>query len=390
MPSVTEHHLRQVVVVAGEPSGDRHAADFVHALRRIDSHLNFSGMGGAAMQDAGVKVVVDSTRLAVVGLVEVLARYGEIRSALRRMQDHLRAVRPDLLVLVDYVEFNLRLARTAKALGIKVLFYISPQVWAWRPGRIKKIGRWIDAMAVLFPFEVDVYQRNNIPVRYVGNPLVDQVKVSQSAAALRQELGLSVDAPVLGLFPGSRASEIRRHLPVIVAAAERLRARHPQLQLVMGVAPGLDIEHEIRPFTKTETGIRLIEGRSHEVMAACDALLISSGTATLEAGLLGVPMVILYRVSALSYAILKRFLLIPDIGLVNIVAGRRIVPEFVQNNATVENLANAAEELLFDPARAQSVRNALRGVRETLGESGGSQRVAAMAKELIDHGRLLS
>lgn len=390
MPSPTEGHAHRVVVVAGEPSGDRHAADFVTALKSLDPQLKFSGMGGVAMLDAGVEIVVDSTRLAVVGLVEVLARYSEIRGALRQMQDHLKAHQPDLLVLVDYVEFNLRLARTAKNLGIKVLFYISPQVWAWRPGRIKKIGRWIDAMAVLFPFEVDVYRRNNIPVRYVGNPLVDQVKVSQPRTALRQEFGLAVDAPVLGLFPGSRSSEIRRHLPVMIQAAKELRTRHPQLQLVIGVAPGLDIEHEIKPLIQINLDIRLIEDRSHEVMAASDALLISSGTATLEAGLLGVPMVILYRVSAISYAILKRFLLIPDIGLVNVVAGRRIVPEFVQNDATDQNLANAAEELLFNSARAQEVRKALSSVREILGESGGSQRVAEMAKELIDHGRLLS
>lgn len=390
MPSPTEHRAHRVVVVAGEPSGDRHAADFVVALKRLDPELHFSGMGGAAMHHAGVEIVVDSTHLAVVGLVEVLAHYGEIRGALRRMQDHIKVIRPDLLVLVDYVEFNLRLARIAKPLGIKVLFYISPQVWAWRPSRIKKIGRWIDAMAVLFPFEVDVYRRSGIPVRFVGNPLVDQVKVSRPAALLRQAFGLSEDAPVLGLFPGSRLSEIRRHLPVIIQAAKQLRARHSKLQFVMAVAPGLDIEHEIMPLIQAGMNIRLIEERSHDVMAASDALLISSGTATLEAGLLGIPMVILYRISALSYAILKRFILIPDIGLVNIVAGRRIVPEFVQNDATAKNLANAVEELLFNPTRAREVREALRDVRETLGESGGSQRVAEMAKELIDYGRLLS
>lgn len=379
---------RHVVVVAGEASGDQHAADLVRELRGMDSAIRFSGMGGQAMRGAGVDLVVDSTELAVVGFVEVLARYGQIRRALNQLKGHLEKTRPDLLVLVDYVEFNLRLAKAAKALGIKVLFYVSPQVWAWRPHRIQKIGAVIDAMAVLFPFEEDVYRRNGIPVRYVGNPLVDQVQVAGSQMQLREMLGLDLSRPVLGLFPGSRASEIRRHWPVMLAACEQIVKVLPQVQLAVGVARGVNVQSQLMPLVSKAFELRFVEGRSHELMAASDALLISSGTATLEAGLLQVPMAILYRVSPLSYAILKRFILVPDIGLVNIVAGQRIAKEFVQDRATPAALSAECIRLLTDRDYRLQMHERLAVVREKLGEGGGSRRVAEMAWELLDTGAI--
>lgn len=380
---------RHVVVVAGEASGDQHAADLVRELRGMDPAIRFSGMGGQAMRAAGVDLVVDSTELAVVGFVEVLARYGQIRRALNQLKGHLEKTRPDLLVLVDYVEFNLRLAKAAKALGIKVLFYVSPQVWAWRPHRIQKIGAVIDAMAVLFPFEEDVYRRNGIPVRYVGNPVVDQVRVAGSQMQLREMLGLDLSRPVLGLFPGSRASEIRRHWPVMLAACEQIVKVLPQVQLVAGVARGVNVQSQLMPLVSKAFELRFVEGRSHELMAASDALLISSGTATLEAGLLQVPMAILYRVSPLSYAILKRFILVPDIGLVNIVAGERIAQEFVQDRATPAALSAECIRLLTDREYRLQMHERLAVVKEKLGEGGGSRRVAEMARELLDTGAII-
>ncbi len=380
--------VRHVVVVAGEASGDQHAADMVQALRGMAPDLKFSGMGGRAMREAGVDLIVDSTDLAVVGVVEVLARYGQIRRALNTLKNHLETTRPTLLVLVDYVEFNLRLAKAAKALGIKVLFYVSPQVWAWRPHRIQKIGAVIDAMAVLFPFEVDVYRRNGIPVRYVGNPVVDQVRVTQSQPVLREMLGLDLQRPVLGLFPGSRNSEIRRHWPVMLAACEQIAQALPQAQFVAGVAAGVDAQSTLMPMAPKSLSIHYVSGKSHEVMAASDALLISSGTATLEAGLLQVPMAILYRVSPLSYAILKRFILVPNIGLVNIVAGERIAQEFVQEQATAAALSAECIRLLSDRNYREQMRQRLSVIQEKLGEGGGSRRVAEMAKELLDTGAI--
>lgn len=378
-----------VVVIAGEPSGDLHAADFVTAFRELASHTRFSGMGTTAMRNAGVEIVVDSARLAVMGLVEVLGRYGEIRKALATMRRHLQETKPDLLVLVDYVEFNLRLAQTAKQLGIKVLFYVSPQVWAWRPGRMDRIGRSIDAMAVLFPFEVEVYQKHGIAVRYVGNPLVDQVRVNSSPKAIRAKFGLSTSAPLVGLLPGSRLSEVRRHFPVMVKACELLRQKIPGIQFVVAVADNIDAGAELRQHLPGGFNIRLIKGQSHELMAASDALIVASGTATLEAGLLATPMAILYKVSPFTYFILKRFILIPNIGLVNIVAGKRIVQEFVQQAATPQAISKEIERLLTDHSYAESVRQELLGIREKLGQGGASERLAAMAKELLETGHIV-
>jgi lipid-A-disaccharide synthase len=376
------------MVVAGEASGDLHAANMVRAMRRLDPALRFSGMGGDALRSAGAEVLVDSTRLSVVGLVEVLVHYGDIRRAMKRLRDHLQRERPALLILVDYVEFNLRLARSAKALGIKVLFYVSPQVWAWRSRRIKRIGRVIDAMAVLFPFEAEVYREHGIPVRYVGNPLVDEVRASADCYSLRREFGLNETAPVVGILPGSRRGELRRHLPLIMEAARRLRERIPGVQFIMPLAPGVDVTRDVNPYVDPDLNIVQITGRTYDAMHSADALMIASGTATLEAGLLRVPMAILYRVSPITYFILKRMILIRDVGLANIVAGERVVPEFIQSDATPEAIADEIEHVLTDPEYAGEMRRRLGIVREKLGEGGGSENVARMALELMRYGEL--
>jgi len=378
------------MVVAGEASGDLHAANMVRAMRRLNPALRFSGMGGGALRDAGVDILVDSTRLSVVGLVEVLAHYGDIRRALKTLKTQLEQERPALLVLVDYVEFNLRLARYAKGLGVKVLFYVSPQVWAWRARRVKRIGQAIDAMAVLFPFEEAVYRQHGIPVRYVGNPLVDEVRASTDCYALRREFGLNETAPVVGILPGSRRGELSRHLPLIMAAARLLKSRIPKVQFIMPLAPGVDVEGDVNPHLDKSLGIVQVTGRTYDAMHASDALMIASGTATLEAGLLRVPMAILYRVSPITYAILKRLILIRDIGLANIVAGERVVPEFVQNDATPQAIAAEIERLITDTDYARNMRERLGIIREKLGEGGGSDNVARMAMELIELGALRS
>lgn len=376
------------MVVAGEASGDLHAANMVRAMRRLQPELRFSGMGGGALRTAGAEILVDSTRLSVVGLVEVLAHYRDIRRAMRTLRAHLLRERPALLVLVDYVEFNLRLARTARKLGVKVLFYVSPQVWAWRSRRIKRIGRVIDAMAVLFPFEAEVYRKHGIPVRYVGNPLVDEVRASADCYTLRREFGLRETVPVVGILPGSRRGELSRHLPLIMEAARRLRARVPDVQFIMPLAPGVDVARDVTPHMDPQLNIVQISGRTYDAMHSADALMIASGTATLEAGLLRVPMAILYRVSPITYLILKRLILIRDVGLANIVAGDRVVPEFIQNDATPQAIAEEIEHLLTDPDYARSVRERLGIIREKLGEGGGSENVARMALELIRYGKL--
>lgn len=377
-----------IMVVAGEASGDHHAAAMVRALEGLNPGNRYTGMGCNALRDAGVELVVDARRLAVVGLWEVIAQYREIRRALNILKERLRSDPPDLLVLVDYVEFNLRLARAAKQQGIRVLFYVSPQIWAWRPHRVKRIGRVIDAMAVLFPFEVEVYQRYGIPVRYVGNPLVDSVRPSGSREEIMASLGLDPLQPVIGLLPGSRSGELRRHLPIIMETCHWLRARHPKIQFVMPLAPGVDIEGDITPRMDASLGIHQVVGQAHDVMSVSRALIIASGTATLEAALLRTPMAIIYRVSPITHAILKRMILIRDIGLANIVAERRVVGEFVQDEACAERIGPELERLLSDEDYYQEIVASLGQIRERLGEGGGSEKVARMALELIREGRL--
>jgi lipid-A-disaccharide synthase len=388
MSPAEDNNSVHVMVVTGEASGDLHAANMVRALRRMDPGLRFSGMGGSALRSAGVEILVDSTRLSVVGLVEVLVHYRDIRRALATLRARLQRERPALLVLVDYVEFNLRLARTAKQLGIRVLFYVSPQVWAWRSRRVKRIGRVIDAMAVLFPFEAEVYRRHGIPVRYVGNPLVDEVRASSDCRTLRREFGLDEAAPVVGILPGSRHGELSRHLPLIMEAGRLLRARIPDVQFIMPLAPGVDVARDVTPHVDPRLKIVQIAGRTYDAMHSADALMIASGTATLEAGLLRVPMAILYRVSPITYFIIKRLILIRNVGLANIVAGERVVPEFIQNDATPENIADEIERLLTNPDYARAMRERLGVIREKLGSGGGSDNVARMALELIETGEL--
>ncbi len=293
------------MIVAGEASGDLHGADLVKTLTQRRPDCGFFGMGGPAMREAGVELLADASELAVVGLFEVLAHYPRIRRALRRLERTLQDRRPDLLILVDYVEFNLQLARCAKRLGIKVLFYISPQVWAWRSRRVKKIGARVDRMAVLFPFEVEIYQRHGIPVTYVGHPLVSHAQPSMGRDEVLQGFGLDALRPIVGLLPGSRRIEIKRLLPLLIDTAALLQGRIPDAQFLLPLASTLDAS-DVAPYLPEDRGIAVIQGHTYDVMQVCDALIAAAGTATLEAALIGTPMAIVYKVSPLSYPILIR------------------------------------------------------------------------------------
>lgn len=369
----------RIAVVAGEASGDRLAADLVSAVQKKTRGISFFGMGGPALRAAGVRIEQDYAGLSVVGILEALWHYRRLRAVLECMKRLLADERPDLLILVDYAEFNLRLADYAKSLGLKVLFYVSPQLWAWRPSRIHRMVGRIDGMAVLFPFEVSYYQAVGIPVRFVGNPLVDDVKPSGPTAQLRESFGLAKGMPILGLFPGSRESEWRRHIPTLVQLAEQMLAKG--VQPVVSIASGLDIDE--RELARRHPGVGWVKGRSVDLMASCDALVVASGTATLEAGLLKIPMVVIYRLSWLSYGLLRMFVHVKDIALVNIVAGRRIVRELIQSSFTLHNLREETQRLLFDQAYRQAMVQDLSEVKDSLGEGGASDRLADWVLELI-------
>lgn len=377
-----------IVVCAGETSGDSLAAGMIRAAHALRPDITFTGMGGEQMRAAGTETLIDVSELAVMGLWEVITQYPRLRGLLRRMQRHLEATRPDLLVLVDYVEFNLRLGAHARSLGIPVLFYVSPQIWAWRQQRIHRIKRSVDAMAVLFPFEQAIYEEHGIPVRYVGNPLVDHVAAGDRD--LRAELGLAPGQRLIGLLPGSRSGEIRRHWPVLVGTARCLQAHRPDLHFVVPLAAG--VTDQMLDDAAPRDGLPLTllsgSGRAWDVMACSDLLLISSGTATLEAGLLQAPMIVIYRMAPLSHALFSYLVRVPYIALVNIVAGKPLVPERLQGAANPKALCAEALNWLDHPEELDRIRESLGQVREKLGSGGADQRIAAAVLEMLDSGRL--
>jgi len=372
-----------VMIVAGEASGDHHAARLVEEARRLRPELRFFGIGGEEMRQAGVDTWVDSREMAVVGLFEVLAHFPTIYGALRRLRRGLHEHRPDLLILVDYPDFNLRLAKTAKRLGVPVLYYISPQIWAWRSERVHMIRRRVDKMAVVFPFEVPFYERAGVPVRFVGHPLVERVESPLSRAEALRSFGLDPARPCLGLFPGSRRSEIKRLLPLLLNAAADLRRRHPELQLLLPRASTLDAELLQPAIDASGLNITVVANRPHDVMRACDTVITASGTVTLELALLEVPMVVVYRINPFSYHIMRRMIRVDHIALCNIVAGERVVPELIQEAATPRLVAATAERLLEDGPVRRTMQRRLARIGERLGEGGGSEKVARLALEML-------
>jgi lipid-A-disaccharide synthase len=375
-----------ILLSAGEASGDQHAASLYCELKKLIPAVRAIGMGGAAMREAGVEIRYDSTAIAVIGTVEVIKHYGEIRRALGLMKAIAIEEKPDLLICVDYKEFNFRLAKAAKAVGVKVLFYVSPQVWAWRPGRVKKYGAAVDHMAVIFPFEVPFYEAHHIPVTYVGHPLAGKVVPTVSKAQALQELGLSASetGPIIGLLPGSRANEIKRLLPVILATVESLAQRFPDARFVLNQASSVS-DKTLEPYlANCMVAIKTIQGRNYDVLQCCDAVITVSGTATLEVALAGVPMAIIYKLSPITYWLGRLLISIKFIGLPNILAGKGIVREFIQQDAHADNIALEIGKIVKDQDYANQIREDLRKVKELLGDGGGLAKLARLAKEMLN------
>jgi len=374
-----------VMILAGEASGDAHAAEFVERLYQMHPDIQLTGMGGASMRKAGVELIYDSSSIAVVGLVEVITHWSEIKHAMTVVKAAIEDTKPDLLVLVDYQEFNLKMARHARQFGVKILFYISPQVWAWRPKRVYKIGRWIDHMAVIFKFETDIYQRAGIPVTFVGNPLVDKVKSAIPVSEAKNNLKLASSKKVVGLFPGSRRAEIDNLLPLMFDSARRLLERIPDLAFVMPVANSLDYQSIEHLCQQSGLDITLTRDDIYDVIPCCDAIISCSGTVTLEIALLEVPMCIIYKISWLSYQIMSRLIRIPHIGLANIVAEKLVVKEFVQHQATVENISGEILNILEDDEYRQQIKQGLAQVKANLGEGDGAGNMARLVLSFVEN-----
>lgn len=374
----------KIMFIAGEASGDAHAAQVVKALKLLDPHIECFGIGSLNMQVAGCRILFDSKAIAVMGLFEVIRHYFAIRKAWKIALDALLTQKPDCVVLVDYPGFNLRFAEKVKAQGIKILYYVSPQIWAWKKNRIHKIKRLVDHMAVILPFEEAIYKAAGVPVTFVGSPLLDEIEVPEKIKA-REALMLSKNAIIVGLLPGSRKSEISRLLPELIDAAEILSRRYPHIQFVLPLADTIK-EADISPYLEaTEVPLVLIKHKSHLTMAAADVLMGSSGTATLEAAIIGVPMVVIYKLHSLTFAIAKRVVKISFISLPNILAGKKIFPELIQKQLTSVKLADTVQQLIDNEACRAEIQVELQKLRELLGKTGAGQKVAEIALALCDN-----
>ena len=376
----------RILIVAGEPSGDLHAACVVQELLRRAPHLTIEGIGGDRMRQAGVRLHAHAGDLAVVGIVEVAARLPAIWRAYRSMIRCLRERRPDLMILVDFPDFNLRLARRAFRLGIPVVYFISPQVWAWRAGRIRSIVKYVRRLLVIFPFEEGFYRERGVEAVYVGYPLLDRLTSLPSMEEARCRLDLEGEAPVLGLLPGSRVGEITRHLPILLRSIRHLMVERPGLRVIIAVADGLPLDL-IRSYLNQEAiSARVVQGRTYEVIAASDLILVASGTATLEAAIIGTPMVIVYRLAFLSWLLGRVLIRVPYVGMVNLVAGRRVVPELIQFHATPERIADEARRLLLSTEQRRRMRQDLQQVRDRLGPPGAVGRTVDAILECLQPG----
>jgi len=372
-----------VVFSAGESSGDQHAANMFLELKAQQPTIKGMGMGGAKMAQAGIDIRYDSGGIGVIGVIEVIKHYSEIRSALTLMQQLVASERPDLLVCVDYKEFNLKLARFAKQLGIKVLFYVSPQVWAWRPGRVKTYGKAIDMMAVIFPFETAYYDAEQVPVRYVGHPSVDKVHANFSRAENCIRFGLDEHKAIIGLLPGSRANEIKRLLPVMLSAAEQLQIELSDVQFILPQADSISDTLLNTYLSASNCRISVIKNQPYDVMQCCDVIMTTSGTATLEVALMTIPMVITYKLAAITYWLGRCLVNTPFIGLPNIVLGKLAIKELIQQAATPQNIVTEIKRILLDKAYADKMHDDLLLVKQQLGQGGGSKNMANLALEIL-------
>ncbi len=367
-------------MVAGEASGDLHGARLIRALRQRLPDVCISGAGGSAMETAGAQIVVDIRDLSVMGITAVFLKAPQILRLLSRLKRLLAQRRPDLLVLIDFQDFNLHLAGYAKKIGIPVLFYISPKVWAWRAGRIHKIKRRVDHMAVIFPFEKSFYDKHGVPATFVGHPLMDGAP-AENAHEQGNPFGKNRS---VALLPGSRACEVIRLLPEMLKAAHILQQEEPELQFVISRAPSIDaalIEHLTQHHGVAHASIT--DDPVYDIFRHCRLAIVASGTASLEAAIYGIPTIIVYSVSTLTYMLGKLLVRVPHIGLANLIANKRVLPELVQDLATAARIAATAQHLLNDGEAYRRMQSELRRIRRQLGRAGASDRVAAIACDLM-------
>lgn len=368
----------RVLLVAGEASGDVHGADLVQAIKKHAPTVEVFGVGGPTLREAGMHTLVDTATIAGMGLFEARDKVRALIGAYRQLTDILRTAPPDLLILIDFPEFNLRLAKIAKQVGVKVFYYISPQVWAWRKRRVHTIARRVDRLAAIFPFESAFYAKHGCSVDFVGHPLVDRVRPTRSREETLRAYGLEPHRKTITLLPGSRAQEVRYLLAPMLEAARLLGDSY---QFILAVASTLNVEQ-----VRSQVGqspLCLIQGDTYNAVHASDLTIVASGTATLETALLERPMVIVYRMAPVTYALARLIVRVPHIGMPNLIAERRLVPELIQSEVTPRRIAAEARQLLNDLQAYRVVQEGLREVRRRLGLGGAAERAAKLALEML-------
>lgn len=388
--------IDRLLIVAGEASGDQHGAHLLDRLKHLRPNLKAWSVGGERLKNVGSTQIFSQSDLSVIGLVEILKKSGLFIRAWKTILKTVETEGIKAAVLIDFPDFNLRLAKALKKRGVKVFYYVSPQVWAWRKGRIRTIRETVDHMFVLFPFERDLYEKHGVPVTFVGHPLLDEPFPEQSVEEIRKNIfGRPEEGsgknPVLGLLPGSRESEIIRLYPRMLEAFDQIKRSHPGIRALVPQAPALD-ESLFRslesryPWTRDSGAFKRVRSRFREVVKACDLVILASGTATLETTLLGIPMVIVYVMNPLTYVVARLLIRVPSIGMVNLLAGRKIMPELIQGEATPEAMAHRVAEILDTPGTLEGMKEDLAMVRSIMGDPGTSEILARKLLALLDGG----
>jgi lipid-A-disaccharide synthase len=368
----------RVMISCGEPSGDLYAGALAAEILALDPSASITGFGGDRLAAAGARLVENFSGLSVTGLLEVVRLLPRTYAAYRRLLAAADAARPDVFVAIDFPDFNFALARAMKKRGVPVVYYISPQLWAWRSGRMKTMQRVVDRVLVIFPFEEEIYRKARVPVQWVGHPLFDVQPPHQPRGAFLPEVGLDPSRPVVALLPGSRTNELKAILPELSRAAAIIASAIPGVQFLVARAPHLrdELFTPLEPLSAAGVTVRSIHGRADDVLASADVAIVASGTVTVQAALHECPMIVVYRLSPLTYRLGKPFVRVDTYAMANLVAGRRVVPELIQDDFTADAVSREAIDLLTNPVRAEQMRSELRGIRSRLGERGASRRAA--------------
>ena len=383
MALIADKNQKKILIIAGEASGDLHGSNLVKEMLSLNPKLKFFGVGGEKMRKAGVNLVADITDMAVVGITEAIFKLRNIYWVYRQLKKSLTLNPPSLIILIDYPDFNLLFARAAKKKRIPIVYYISPQIWAWRKRRVKLMARLIKKMIVIFPFEKKFYQEANIDVDFVGHPLLDSIRPQFSRDEAFRKFSLNPELTTIGLLPGSRMSEINRHLPPMLKAIPLISRKLQPVQFIIPVAPGLDFKKiENLTFSQNQN-LRVVENSIYEVMQIADLLLVASGTATVEATIIGTPMIVVYRVSPFTYLLGKMLIKVKNVGMVNIIAGKTIVPELIQKDLNPEKITHTVLSILKNPKILKEMRKELAKVRKKIGKPGASSRAARIINEIL-------